>query len=272
MELFQKVSEASAYLKTKGFVGAQLGLVLGTGLGKLVEELKEVVCEEYEAMPHFPTSTVEFHSGKLFIGSLNGKRVIVMQGRLHYYEGYEMEEVAFPIRVMKALGVDTLLLSGAAGSMNLAWQKGDLMLLSDHINLLPSNPLIGKNDPRFGPRFPDMSEAYDHELQETFKRCADAMEISLRQGVYASLPGPMLESPSEYRFLRTIGADAVGMSTVPEVIVAKHSGMRCAAVIVLTDECDPDDLKPIDIPEIIRVANAAEKTLIKLLKSALLLV
>jgi purine-nucleoside phosphorylase len=184
-----------------------------------------------------------------------------MNGRFHYYEGYAMDQVAFPVRVMKQLGIEILLISNAAGAMNLNWKKGDLMLINDHINLLPSNPLIGKNIDELGPRFPDMSEAYDKKFLEKMSQLAQQLNILLRSGVYVAVPGSMLETPAEYRFLRRIGADAVGMSTVPEVIVARHMGMRVLAISVLTDECDPDNLKPVDITEIIAVAGKAEQKL-----------
>jgi purine-nucleoside phosphorylase len=204
---------------------------------------------------------VEFHKGKLIYGTLRGRRVLAMNGRFHFYEGYAMDQVAFPVRVMKQLGIEILLISNAAGAMNLNWKKGDLMLINDHINLLPSNPLIGKNIDELGPRFPDMSEAYDKKFLEKMSQLAQQLNILLRSGVYVAVPGSMLETPAEYRFLRRIGGDAVGMSTVPEVIVARHMGMRVLAISVLTDECDPDNLKPVDITEIIAVAGKAEQKL-----------
>ncbi len=264
MNLFDKIQESKTFLESRGIRNVDVGLVLGSGLGKLVESIENPVIIDYQEIPHFSASTVESHQGKLIFGRLGGKNVLAMQGRLHFYEGYDMQAITFPIRVMKFLGASTLLLSGAAGAMNLNFKKGDLMMITDQINLLPDNPLIGANDERLGVRFPDMSEAYAKNLQHLIKETADSLNISLKQGVYVSVPGPMLESPAEYKFLRKIGADAVGMSTVPEVIVAKHSGMQCAAVIVLTDECDPDDLHPINISEILAIAGKAEEKLIAL--------
>ncbi len=269
MNLFDKISETAAFLQTKGFEGADLGIVLGTGLGKLLERVEDQFAIDYHDIPHFPLSTVEFHAGRLIIGTLAGRRVILMQGRFHAYEGYSMEVVAFPIRVLQRLGIQHLFLSGAAGAMNLDWRKGDLMMLSDHINLQPSNPLIGPNDERLGPRFLDMSAAYDAETRQHFRTAARGSDTTLHEGIYVSVPGSMLETAAEYRFLRTIGADAVGMSTVPEVIAARHGGMRVSAIVVLTDECDPDNLQPIDIPELLAVASSAEEKLIDLLLQAI---
>ena len=269
MKMFDQIQEAKEQLQADGFEDCKIGIVLGTGLGSL---LNHVVIEKevsYDQIPHFPVSTVEFHKGRLVQGSLAGREVILMEGRMHFYEGYPMDTVAFPLRVLKAMGVETVILSGAAGAMELSWSKGDLMMIRDHINLQPSNPLIGPNDDRLGVRFLDMSEPYSKSLQEVARSKAKTLDINLREGVYVSVPGPMLESPAEYRYLHRIGADAVGMSTVPEVIVARHGGMECLAIIVLTDECDPDDLKPIDIPEILAVAKQAEEKLIELLTSIL---
>lgn len=266
MEIYDQIQEAAAYLAAKGFKPAQVGIVLGTGLGQLALAGQGSISVPYDEIPHFPVSTVEFHQGLLVFTFFEGRPVIMMQGRMHHYEGHSMQEVGFPIRVMRALGVQTLFLSGAAGALDLSWKKGDLMLICDHINLQASNPLVGGNDARLGPRFPDMTEAYDIALRALILDAADKTKIELRQGIYVSVPGPMLESPAEYRYLKRIGADAVGMSTVPEVIVAKHSGMRCAGIIVLTDECDPDHLLPINLAEIIKVASAAEQRLIELMQ------
>jgi purine-nucleoside phosphorylase len=218
----------------------------------------------YEEIPNFEKSTVEFHSGKLISGTLSGKKVLAMQGRLHYYEGYSMQQITFPIRVMKALGVKYLLLSNAAGAINLDYKKGELMLITDHINLLPENPLRGKNDELQGPRFPNMSCPYSETINKKLIDIALKEKIILHKGVYASVQGPNLETRAEYRLLKIVGADAVGMSTVPEVIVANHIGLPCAAVSVLTDECDPENLKPVDINEIIAIAGKAEDKLIRL--------
>lgn len=267
MELRTQIAEAVAFLNAKNITEAQVGIVLGTGLGRLADEIENQVVIDYADIPHFPLSTVESHKGKLIFGEIGGKKVLAMQGRFHYYEGYSMKQVTFPIRVMRALGVDTLLLSGAAGGMNLSFKKGDLMMITDHINLLPDNPLIGPNDNELGPRFPDMSETYAKSIQAKIETIAAEKSIPIQKGVYVSVMGPMLESPAEYRFLHRIGADAVGMSTVPEVIVAKHGGMQCAAVIVITDECDPDNLQPLNIAEIMEMAGKAEIKLIELYKT-----
>jgi purine-nucleoside phosphorylase len=266
MELRQQIAEATSFLNSKNISTPEIGIVLGTGLGKLADEIQNQIVIDYATIPHFPVSTVESHKGKLIFGTISGKKVLAMQGRFHYYEGYSMQQVTFPIRVMQALGIETLLLSGAAGGLNLSFKKGELMMIKDHINLLPDNPLMGPNDNELGPRFPDMSEAYDKAIQAKVKAIALETAITLREGVYVSVMGPMLESPAEYRFLHRIGADAVGMSTVPEVIVAKHAGMKCAAVIVITDECDPDNLQAVNIAEIIQIAGTAELKLIELFK------
>jgi purine-nucleoside phosphorylase len=258
------LNETVAFLKSAGVEAPHIGVVLGTGLGHLATHIEVIKEFSYSHIPYFPESTVESHAGKLIYGKLSGKTVLAMQGRFHYYEGYSMEQIVFPIRVMKQLGIQYLLLSNAAGCLNLTWQKGDLMLLDDHINMLPSNPLIGKNEPQLGPRFPDMSEPYSHELNQKLQQIAWKKEIALHKGVYVAVPGPMLETRAEYRFLHRIGADAVGMSTVPEVIAARHMGLPCAAISVLTDECDPDDLKPVNIEQIIAVASQAEVKLSEL--------
>jgi purine-nucleoside phosphorylase len=261
MSTLQEINNTAEFLKSKGIPSGCVGIILGTGLGNLIHEITIELEISYEEIPGFPVSTVEFHKGKLIYGTLRGRRVLAMNGRFHFYEGYAMDQVAFPVRVMKQLGIEILLISNAAGAMNLNWKKGDLMLINDHINLLPSNPLIGKNIDELGPRFPDMSEAYDKKFLEKMSQLAQQLNILLRSGVYVAVPGSMLETPAEYRFLRRIGGDAVGMSTVPEVIVARHMGMRVLAISVLTDECDPDNLKPVDITEIIAVAGKAEQKL-----------
>jgi len=265
--MIKMIKEAAQYIQSKGVGEVQIGIVLGTGLGKLVNEIDIEVSLDYETIPHFPVSTVEFHKGKLIYGTLEGKKVLAMQGRFHYYEGYNFQQITFPIRVMKELGVQKLLLSNAAGAMNPDYKKGDLMLIDDHINLLPGNPLIGKNHEELGPRFPDMSAPYSKEINDQLEAVATEKGITLHKGVYVSVAGPNLETRAEYRFLRTIGADAVGMSTVPEVIVANHAGLPCAAISVLTDECDPDNLHPVNIADIIEVAGKAELKVIDLLKT-----
>lgn len=266
---YEQIKETADFLNKKGINQPEIGIVLGTGLGKLVSEIEIILEISYSDIPNFPIATVEFHSGKLIYGNLEGKKVLCMNGRFHYYEGYTMKQVAFPIQVMKLLGVQKLLLSNAAGAMNLQWKKGDLMLINDHINLLPSNPLIGKNIDELGPRFPDMSKAYSPAINSLFKKSSQDLSIELREGIYVSVPGSMLETAAEYRMLHYLGADAVGMSTVPEVIVANHMSLPCAAISVLTDECDPDNLQPVNIMEIIEIAGKAEERLIKLFKEVI---
>lgn len=261
-----KIVQTVDFLRNRGLHNSEIGIVLGTGLGKLVSEIDVEVEIAYEDIPNFPVATVEFHSGKLIYGKLEGKQVLAMSGRFHYYEGYNMQEITFPIRVMKFLGVKKLLLSNAAGCMNLDWAKGDLMLLDDHINFLPDNPLFGKNMDELGPRFPDMSEPYNFELNQKLKRIANESGIPLHEGVYVAVGGPNLETRAEYRMLRKWGADAVGMSTVPEVIVANHMDMPCCCVSVLTDDCDPDNLQKVDIQDIIETAGKAEEKMIILFK------
>ena len=260
----EQIRSTVSYLKGKGITEPEIGIVLGTGLGKMISLISVEQQINYEEIPNFERSTVEFHSGKLISGMLRGKKVVAMQGRLHYYEGYSMKQITFPIRVMKALGVRYLLLSNAAGAINLNYRKGELMLITDHINLLPENPLRGKNDDSQGPRFPDMSCPYSKTINEKLIEIASKENIVLHKGVYASVQGPNLETRAEYRLLKIVGADAVGMSTVPEVIVANHIGMPCAAVSVLTDECDPEKLEPVDINEIIAIAGKAEEKLTRL--------
>lgn len=260
----ENIVQATNYLKQQGITQPQIGIVLGTGLGHLASHITVIKEIPYQNIPNFPVSTVESHSGKLIYGTMGTKTVLAMQGRFHYYEGYSMQQIVLPIRVMKMLGVEFLLLSNAAGCLNLNWKKGDLMLIDDHINLQPFNPLIGKNLDELGPRFPDMSAPYHAPTNAKMESIAKRLDITLRKGVYVSVPGPMLETRAEYRYLKNIGADAVGMSTVPEVIAAHHMGLPCAAVSVLTDECDPDNLKPVDIKEIIAVASASELKLTNL--------
>ncbi len=261
--MLEKVKQTVEFLESRGIRSAEIGIVLGTGLGKLVNEINTDKVIEYTEIPNFPLATVEFHSGKLIYGKLEGKTVLAMQGRFHYYEGYSLQEITFPIRVMKLLGIKYLLLSNAAGAMNPDFRKGSLMLIDDHINLLPDNPLRGRNYDELGPRFPDMSQPYSRQLNDKLEKIAKQNNIELNKGVYVAVTGPNLETRAEYRFLRTI-ADAVGMSTVPEVIVANHMNIPCAAISVLTDECDPDNLAPANIKDIIETAGKAEMKLIKL--------
>ena len=263
--MVKSIRASASYLRQRGVVDPVIGVILGTGLGRLfAEQISTRTTVDYRDIPDFPAATVESHHGKLLFGNVGGKKVLAMQGRFHYYEGYSAEQITFPVRVMRELGVKYLLISNAAGNLNPDWQKGDLMLLDDHINLQPDNPLRGKNDDGLGPRFPDMSEPYSRNLNESLQSIASRRDITLRRGVYAAVSGPNLETRAEYRYLRTIGADAVGMSTVPEVIVANHAGLPCCAVSVLTDDCDPDNLKPVSLAEIIAVSNEAEPRLTQL--------
>jgi len=255
---FEQIKEAASFLQQKGISNPQVGIILGTGLGNLAEKIQKEMEVNYSSIPHFPVSTVEFHKGKLIYGNLAAKKVIALQGRFHVYEGYTMQQITFPVRVMKLLGIKYLLISNAAGSLNPLIKKGSLMLIDDHINLQIANPLSGKNLDELGPRFPDMSAPYNNELNKKLEEIASLLNLSLHKGVYVAVTGPNLETRAEYRFLRTIGADAVGMSTVPEVIVANHMSLPVAAVSVITDECDPDNLKPVSIEEIISVAGKAE--------------
>ncbi len=262
----QKLKETANFLKNEGIVAAEIGIVLGTGLGGMVDHIHIIKQIDYENIPNFPVSTVESHKGRLIYGDFEGKKVIVMQGRFHYYEGYSFKELTSPIRIMKLLGVKLLLLSNACGSMNPDFGMASLMVIDDHIDLLSGNPLIGKNYDEMGPRFPDMSQPYNREINKLFHTIAEEKEISLAEGVYVAVSGPNLETRAEYRFLRTIGADVVGMSTVPEVIVANQIGLKCAAISVITDECDPDNLKPANINDILSNAAKAEVDLIELFK------
>lgn len=263
--MLNELKEATHYLKTHGIARPEVGVILGTGLGNLfVKEIKNAIEIPYNSIPHFPVSTVEFHKGRLIYGDIKGKKILAMQGRFHYYEGYSMQKITLPVRVMKMLGIQHLLISNAAGNMNLKWKKGELMLIDDHINLQPDNPLRGENFEVLGPRFPDMSQPYSKKLNDLLIKIAKAKKIKLNKGVYVAVMGPNLETRAEYRFLHRIGADAVGMSTVPEVLVANHMGLPCCAISVLTDDCDPDDLKPADIQEIIKIAGKAESKLTEL--------
>lgn len=239
----------------------EVGIILGTGLGHLADSIEREAVIEYADIPGFPLSTVESHQGRLILGRLAGRRVVAMQGRFHYYEGYDMRQITFPVRVMYELGARTLIVSNAAGGMNPNYRRGDLMMIDDHINLLGDNPLIGPNDETLGPRFPDMSRPYDPALMELAEQVAMQQRIRMHRGVFVAVAGPNLETRAEYRFLRYIGADVVGMSTVPEVIVARHMQMRVAGFSIVTDECFPDDLAPVDVAEIIAAANRAEPKL-----------
>lgn len=256
--LIEKIKESLQAIHQVTKEEYQVGIVLGTGLGGLIKEIEIEHQIEYERIPHFPISTVESHHGRLIFGKIDDKKVVVMQGRFHYYEGYSMQEITYPIRVMKFLGVRTLLVSNACGGLNPDYRKGDLMIIDDHINLLGDNPLIGKNYDELGPRFPDMSEPYSKELINIAEKIAMEKNIKVHKGVYVAVPGPNLETRAEYRFLRAMGADVVGMSTIPENIVANHMNMKVFGMSIITDECFPDSLKPVVLQEIIEVANQAE--------------
>lgn len=253
------------FLADLGFNKAKTGIVLGTGLGSFIHQMTIEQQIPYNEIPHFPVSTVEFHKGNLVLGTINGQYVMAMQGRFHYYEGYNMQEITFPIRLMKMLGLERLFLSNAAGGMNPDFKKGDLVLLDDHINMQTENPLRGMNSDVFGPRFPDMSRPYNEALSAQIRKVGQQLGVTFKTGVYVAVNGPNLETRAEYRHLRLAGADMVGMSTVPEVIVANQVGLPCAAVSVITDECDPDNLQPVDIAEIIAVAGEADKKLSQVL-------
>lgn len=260
-EAYNHFRETLAYIRRYFQGEVEIGIVLGTGLGRLADAIEKEHQLAYNFIPHFPISTVESHFGRLIFGKLGGKRVVAMQGRFHYYEGYTMYQITYPIRIMKLLGAHTLLLSNAAGALNLSFRLGDLMIITDHINLLPENPLRGINLDQLGPRFPDMSAPYHPDLVARAKAIATRLGIPVREGVYVAVPGPNLETRAEYRFLRIIGGDVVGMSTVPECIVANHMGMRVFAMSIVTDIGDPDNLKPVSLEEIISVANASEPKL-----------
>ncbi|WP_136465922.1 purine-nucleoside phosphorylase [Flagellimonas onchidii] len=268
----KQLDESVEYLKKKGFDTPEIGIVLGTGLGQLVNEIKQPVEAHYNHIPYFPLATVEFHSGKLIYGTIADKKVVVMQGRFHLYEGYDFLDITYPIRVMHQLGIKKLFVSNASGAINLDFKKGDVMLIEDHINLQGGSPLAFKNVSDFGDRFVDMAEPYDVDMRQKLETIAKKEGISLQKGVYASVVGPQLETKAEYRMLKILGADAVGMSTVPEVIVANHLRLPIVAVSVLTDECDPDNLQPIDIQEIIKIAGKTEPKMITLFKELIQLI
>lgn len=261
LELYGQIQEAVAAIRKVWDKSPRAGIILGTGLGSLVSQIKEEASLEYEQIPHFPKSTATSHRGRLVCGTLCGMPVMAMEGRFHMYEGYDLKKITLPVRVMKAMGADLLVVSNACGGMNPYYKSGDLMLIEDHINLLGDNPLIGINDDRLGPRFPDMCEPYSHELINKALEIARKHNIVAHQGVFVAVAGPNLETRAEYRFLRQIGADVVGMSTVPEVIVAVHAGMRVVGFSIVTDMCLPDALEPADVPKIIATANAAEPNL-----------
>jgi purine-nucleoside phosphorylase len=261
MQLYDQIQDARSYLQSRWTGKPRFGIILGTGLGGLTEEIQAEASVPYGDIPHFPVATVASHTGRLVCGKLSGKTVMAMEGRIHFYEGYNLEQLTFPVRVMKAMGCEVLIVSNACGGMNPQWAKGDIMLIEDHINLMGDNPLVGPNDERLGIRFPDMSAPYDQELLTLAQRIALEEKIVCHKGVFVAVPGPNLETRAEYRFLRGIGADVVGMSTVPEVIVGVHAQLRILGLSIVTDMCLPDALEPAILEEIIEVANTAEKKL-----------
>jgi purine-nucleoside phosphorylase len=262
----ERVAEAVAAVRARSRLEPEVGIILGTGLGRLAEEIEVDAAIPYEEIPHYSPSTVESHPGRLLLGRLAGRRVAAMQGRLHRYEGYSLRQVTFPVRVLRALGAEVLVVSNACGGMNPLWSPGDVMLITDHVNLLGDNPLVGPNEDDLGPRFPDMSAAYDPELQRLAREVALERGIPLRRGVYVAVTGPNLETRAEYRMLRGLGADVVGMSTVPEVIVAVHAGMRVLGLSIITDACLPDALEPASVEQIVATANRAEPKLTELVR------
>ena len=262
-------AEAASFIKERLPIEPEYLLILGTGLGQLAEEMTVELELPYEEIPHFPVSTVESHAGKLLMGNLGGKSVMAMQGRFHYYEGYSMSQIVFPVRVAKMLGIQTLLVSNACGGLNPNYERGDIMLINDHINFLGDNPLIGPNDPNLGPRFPDMSQPYTERLLSIAEQVALDAGIKIHQGVYLAVSGPMLETKAEYRYMRQLGADVVGMSTVPEVIAAIHMSMEVIGISVITDECFPDSLEPVSLDDVLEAAAMAEPHLTRIVVGVL---
>ncbi|MGY4690191.1 purine-nucleoside phosphorylase [Salibacterium sp. K-3] len=267
--LAEKTEEASVYLQEKINIKPEVGLILGSGLGDLAEEIEDAVKVDYEDIPHFPVSTVEGHAGRLVTGMLQGQRVIAMQGRFHYYEGYSMQEVTFPVRVMKALGADTLIVTNACGAMNPSFQPGDLMVIEDHINQTGTNPLLGPNDENLGPRFPDMSRAYDSGLKRTAVSTAERLGFSLQKGVYTGIAGPSFMTAAELIMLRRLGGDVVGMSTVPEVITANHAGMKVLGISCITDMAVGEEIEGVSHEEVIETASKTKPRFISLVKEVL---
>ncbi|QEK11257.1 purine-nucleoside phosphorylase [Crassaminicella thermophila] len=269
MNIQQKISQSAKYILDKTKFQPEIGLILGSGLGAIGEQIEDAEYYPYDEIPNFPVSTVEGHAGRLVIGTLEGKKVIAMQGRFHFYEGYHMQEVTFPVRVMKLLGVKTLIVTNAAGAVNASYNPGDLMLINDHLNMANTNPLIGKNLDEFGTRFPDMSNAYDKDLREKVKQIAKSLNIELKEGVYACMSGPSYETPAEIRMLKTLGADAVGMSTVPEVIVAIHSGLKVIGVSCMTNMAAGILDQPLDHVEVMETSAKAREKFIMLMKQVI---
>lgn len=268
-QLLDQLRESVAAIRKHTDMKPDVAIILGTGLGNLTAKVKKEVELPYKTIPNFPVSTVQSHAGNLLFGTLGSKKVVVMEGRFHFYEGYDIQDVVFPVRVMRELGAKVLVVSNAAGAMNLNYRKGEIVIIEDHINFMGVNPLIGPNDERIGPRFPDMSAPYSARLAKIVDQTARELKIPVRQGVYVAVSGPNLETRAEYRMLRQWGADLVGMSTVPEVITAVHMGMEVLGVSIATDLCDPDNLPPCDIKEIIKTANEAGPKLDKLLEAAI---
>ncbi len=264
-----KRQEALDFLKKQTDMVPEYLIILGTGLGRLAEEIDVDLAISYSDIPHFPNSTVESHAGRLLFGTLSGKRVVAMQGRFHYYEGYTMQQIVFPVRVLHAMGARTLLVSNACGGMNPLYRRGDIMCITDHINMLGGNPLTGPNDDSLGVRFPDMSAPYSPDLISLAEKVALENQVKMHQGVYIAVAGPTLETRAEYRFLRTIGGDVVGMSTVPEVITAVHMGMTSLGISVITDECFPEALEPVNMKDILEAADIAEPKLTQVMKGVL---
>ncbi len=268
-DLLKKIDDAINFIKTKTSIVPEVGIILGTGLGSLANEITSNVVLNYKDIPHFPLSTVESHQGKLHFGKLSEKNVIVMQGRFHFYEGYSMQQITFPVRVMKKMGVKTLIISNAAGGVNPSYKKGDIMIIKDHINLLGDNPLIGQNEDELGPRFPDMSEPYSQNLIKLSEEIASQKKIKTQTGVFTAMSGPTLETRAEYKFLQKIGTDAVGMSTIPEVIVAVHMSLQVLGFSIITDECDPEKLQVLNLEDVINVATKTEPSLREIIKGVI---
>ena len=264
--MLTQIKESTAYIQSQTSIQPSIGIILGTGLGGLVKEIEIIDEISYENIPHFPVSTVESHSGKLIFGKIGGKHVVAMQGRFHYYEGYSLQQVTFPVRVMKMLGIEKLFVSNASGGVNPDFEVGEIMIMNDHINLFPGNPLIGKNIDELGPRFPDMSDPYDQGLIDKAREIANQLQIKVSVGCYAGLTGPTLETPAEYRYVRAIGADAVGMSTVPEVIVARHMSIPCFAISIITDLGVPGKIKKVSVQDVIEVASRQEPKMTRIMK------
>lgn len=264
--MLEQFKSSVSYIQSQTKVQPTVGIILGTGLGGLVKEINVIDEIPYENIPNFPVSTVESHKGKLIFGELGGKQVVAMQGRFHFYEGYDMKQVTFPVRVMKLLGIKSLFVSNASGGVNPDFEVGEIMIMDDHINLFPAHPLIGKNFDELGPRFPDMSMPYDHAMIEKAKAIAAANQIKVSVGTYAGLTGPTLETPAEYKYVRAIGADAVGMSTVPEVIVARHMSIPCFAISIITDLGVPGKIKEVSLQDVIEVASRQEPKMTLIMK------